>query len=182
MNDREIEILLRMVGEVSALERGTAVDASDRAVHLGLRDADAAHATEREAGRWSRPGRRWYFALQTAAVAAALLLALLPLQRDASRSLPGKPPVVAASADPSALPGLRSAAEVIYECVQFDANCDGEVTAADLAAFLTALISPEQYESEFPDCDLLCSIDFNCDGAVDDEDIPAVVMNILSGG
>jgi len=51
-----------------------------------------------------------------------------------------------------------------------DLNCDGVVDAADVGAFVMALIDPTGYPAAFPGCPWL-GADLNNDGAVDFEDI-----------
>lgn len=68
------------------------------------------------------------------------------------------------------------------ECLRCDADCDGIVTPLDLCAFLIVLASPDAYTLEFPDCDVLCTLDLNCDGAIDDDDIEPTVLTCVHGG
>ncbi len=51
-----------------------------------------------------------------------------------------------------------------------DLNCDGAVDGADIEPFFQALVWPDQYIAQHPDCDLNLA-DVNGDGAVDGADI-----------
>jgi hypothetical protein len=62
-----------------------------------------------------------------------------------------------------------------------DMNCDGSVDFDDIDAFVTALISREEYESQYPACDWLNG-DINQDGSVDFNDIDGFVECIIDSG
>jgi Tol biopolymer transport system component len=51
-----------------------------------------------------------------------------------------------------------------------DANCDGDISVGDIAAFVLALIDPAGYAAQFPECDIQLA-DANCDGAISVGDI-----------
>ena len=51
-----------------------------------------------------------------------------------------------------------------------DMNCDGEVNAFDIEAFLLALFDPDEYAIRFPDCDINNG-DINGDGNINAFDI-----------
>jgi len=55
-----------------------------------------------------------------------------------------------------------------------DLNCDGVVDNSDIPAFVLALIDPETYLAEYPDCDLLLG-DVSGDGEFNNADIAAFV-------
>ncbi len=60
-----------------------------------------------------------------------------------------------------------------------DLNCDGWVNNGDIDAFVLALSFPEQYPSEYPDCDIMNG-DISGDGWVNNGDIDAFVA-LLNG-
>ena len=51
-----------------------------------------------------------------------------------------------------------------------DLNCDGTVNAFDIEPFLLALFEPNEYETQYPDCDINNG-DTNGDGTVNAFDI-----------
>ena len=51
-----------------------------------------------------------------------------------------------------------------------DVNCDGDINALDIEAFLVALFEPENYAGRYPDCDINLA-DINGDGSIDALDI-----------
>src|SRR5262249_11553801 len=55
-------------------------------------------------------------------------------------------------------------------CILGDSNCDGVVDSRDLAAFYLAVHRPDDYAAQYPQCDLVCSNDFNGDCEVDERD------------
>ncbi|MGE0482236.1 MAG: hypothetical protein AB7Q17_17395 [Phycisphaerae bacterium] len=59
-----------------------------------------------------------------------------------------------------------------------DADCSGPTDNFDIDAFVLALTDPEQYASEYPSCDPLCTCDLNQDGAVNNFDINPFVACI----
>lgn len=59
-----------------------------------------------------------------------------------------------------------------------DVNCDGEVNASDISPFIRALLSPDNYEATYPNCDRL-SADINESGDVDASDISPFVRLLL---
>ena len=61
-----------------------------------------------------------------------------------------------------------------------DLDCNNLVTDADMAAFLLALLDPDQYAASYPGCDMLNG-DFNQDGAVDGDDVGGFVRCAISG-
>jgi len=63
---------------------------------------------------------------------------------------------------------VDSPADVV--CVLGDSNCDGVVDSRDLAAFWLAVNRPDDYATQYPQCDLVCSNDFNGDCEVDERD------------
>ncbi len=79
----------------------------------------------------------------------------------------------------------RALLEVTYEPTPppqpGDMNCDGAVNNADIDLFVLALIDPDAYGEQQPDCDVL-SADVNLDGAIDNADIEAFVECLLAGG
>jgi hypothetical protein len=62
-----------------------------------------------------------------------------------------------------------------------DVNCDGVVDFSDIDPFVTALISRDDYESDYPDCNYL-NADVNQDGNVDFDDINPFVDCLVNGG
>jgi hypothetical protein len=65
--------------------------------------------------------------------------------------------------------------------VRGDMNCDGSVDFNDIDPFVSALISQEQYENQYPDCNYL-NADINQDGSVDFNDIDGFVECLINGG
>ena len=64
-----------------------------------------------------------------------------------------------------------------------DSNCDGIVNFTDIDFFVAALVSPAEWEAEFPTsptCDYLQN-DANWDGIVNFSDIDLFVDNLVSG-
>jgi len=62
-----------------------------------------------------------------------------------------------------------------------DANCDGQVNAFDIDAFVLALTNPAAWESQYgANCDLMCVADCNQDGELNAFDIDPFV-DILTG-
>lgn len=59
-----------------------------------------------------------------------------------------------------------------------DTNCDGTIDFFDIDPFVTALVDPEAYASQFPDCDRLTA-DTNQDNVVDFFDIDPFVEILL---
>jgi hypothetical protein len=60
-----------------------------------------------------------------------------------------------------------------------DLNCDGGVDFNDIDPFVTALISRDDYDSRYPDCNYL-NADVNADGGVDFNDIDGFVDCIIN--
>lgn len=58
-----------------------------------------------------------------------------------------------------------------------DANCDGQVTEADIDAFVTALLDPDAYAQQYPDCTLQ-TVDLNGDGRGNTSDIDPFVLRL----
>ena len=65
-------------------------------------------------------------------------------------------------------------------CVRGDANCDGQINAFDIDAFVRALSDRPAWEAAYA-CDYMCANDCNGDGAVNAFDIDAFVR-LLTGG
>lgn len=63
---------------------------------------------------------------------------------------------------------------------QGDLNCDGTRDAFDIDAFITALLAPDSYASQYPDCDHHLA-DMNEDGTVNAFDIDPFIDALLSG-
>lgn len=59
-----------------------------------------------------------------------------------------------------------------------DVNCDGTVNTADIDAFVQALLDPEGYNTNFPDCDI-SRADMNSSGDVNTGDIDLFVDALL---
>ena len=57
-----------------------------------------------------------------------------------------------------------------WGCVRGDLNCDGVVNAIDIEAFILALFDPDEYQRQYPDCDINLG-DLNGDGVVNALDI-----------
>jgi endonuclease/exonuclease/phosphatase family metal-dependent hydrolase len=62
-----------------------------------------------------------------------------------------------------------------------DTTCDGAINFEDIDPFVVALVSIEQYQAEFPNCDWRTA-DIDGDGDVDFEDIDPFVECIVNGG
>jgi hypothetical protein len=62
-----------------------------------------------------------------------------------------------------------------------DMNCDGSVDFNDIDPFVTALISQDDYEAQYPDCNYFNG-DINEDGSVDFNDIDGFVECLINGG
>jgi hypothetical protein len=62
-----------------------------------------------------------------------------------------------------------------------DMNCDGQVSPADIDPFVIALVDPDGYAVQFPDCRLL-NADLNHDGTVSAADIDPFVILLTGGG
>jgi hypothetical protein len=69
----------------------------------------------------------------------------------------------------------------VYRDAIGDLNCDGSVDFNDIDAFVTALISQEDYEAAYPWC-LYAHADINGDGSVDFNDIDGFVECLIDGG
>ncbi len=61
-----------------------------------------------------------------------------------------------------------------------DMNCDGAVNTADIDDFVLALVQPNAYRGQRPNCRVDLA-DINCDGAVNTLDIDAFVDCLLAG-
>lgn len=59
-----------------------------------------------------------------------------------------------------------------------DLNCDGEVNGGDIAAFVSALLDPASYASQYRTCHMMNG-DLNGDGAVNDQDIDEYVVLLI---
>ena len=62
-----------------------------------------------------------------------------------------------------------------------DLNCDGVVDFFDIDPFVTALVEPEEYAIQYPDCDLMLA-DIDDSGDVDMFDIDPFVACLVAGG
>jgi hypothetical protein len=62
-----------------------------------------------------------------------------------------------------------------------DLNCDGLVNSFDIDPFVTALLDPNAYEANYPDCHAILG-DTQFDSAINTEDIDSFVGCILNGG
>lgn len=62
-----------------------------------------------------------------------------------------------------------------------DLNCDGLVNSFDIDPFVLALVQPDEYAYQFPDCDRMRA-DINCDGLVNAFDIDPFVICLIAGG
>lgn len=62
-----------------------------------------------------------------------------------------------------------------------DMNCDGSIDFNDIDPFVAALISRENFESQFPGCDYILA-DINQDGSIDFNDIDGFVECIVNSG
>jgi hypothetical protein len=60
-----------------------------------------------------------------------------------------------------------------------DLNCDGNIDFGDINPFVLALSDPDEYERQYPDCDIL-NADCNGDGRVDFGDINPFVELLSS--
>lgn len=69
-------------------------------------------------------------------------------------------------------------AEYACELLLGDMNCDGAITAGDIAGFVAAVARPDVYGQLFPDCDIM-NADVNADGAVTISDIGPFVQLLL---
>ncbi|MBU0639807.1 MAG: hypothetical protein KKB50_13145 [Planctomycetes bacterium] len=61
-----------------------------------------------------------------------------------------------------------------------DMNCDAAVNGFDIDAFVVALLGPDEYYSQYPDCDHT-NADINRDGVVNGFDIDAFVELLIGG-
>ena len=59
-----------------------------------------------------------------------------------------------------------------------DLNCDGSVDLTDVGPFITALLDPQEYENQYPDCDINNG-DTNDDGSVDLTDVESFIELLL---
>lgn len=59
-----------------------------------------------------------------------------------------------------------------------DLNCDGSVDLIDVGPFITALLEPDEYPHQYPNCDLMLA-DINGDGSVDLVDIEPFIELLL---
>lgn len=64
-------------------------------------------------------------------------------------------------------------------CPAGDANCDAAVTPADIPHFVEALLDPEGYEVNHPDCSITTA-DVNTDGAIDGRDVHAFATDLTN--
>ena len=59
-----------------------------------------------------------------------------------------------------------------------DLNCDGSVDLTDVGPFITALLDPQEYENQYPDCDINNG-DINEDGSVDLSDVEPFIELLI---
>lgn len=64
------------------------------------------------------------------------------------------------------------------ESGQGDVNCDGSLDLRDVEPFVLALLSPAEYEKQFPDCEIERA-DMNADGSVDLVDVGPFVEALI---
>jgi hypothetical protein len=84
---------------------------------------------------------------------------------------------------------VRVSADVVdmgaYEYIRVpvpgDLNCDGSVDFNDIDPFIVALISRDDYESQYPACDYFNG-DIDGNGPVDSDDIDGFVECLIHGG
>lgn len=79
---------------------------------------------------------------------------------------------------------LAVGAVIVLGTPQFaraDMNCDGAVDFNDIDPFVTALLSREQYETQYSECNYL-NADVDQDGSVDFNDIDGFVQCEIDGG
>lgn len=57
-------------------------------------------------------------------------------------------------------------------------NCDGWIDRVDVAPFILALLNPDEYDKQYPDCDLAAA-DVNLDGSVDLTDVEGFIELLL---
>jgi hypothetical protein len=62
-----------------------------------------------------------------------------------------------------------------------DASCDGTFNGGDINPFFTGLTDPAAWQSTYPDCDLMCTLDINYDGSINGGDINPF-FNALTAG
>ena len=74
---------------------------------------------------------------------------------------------------------LSSVAAELTVLLAGDVNCDGTIDAADVDAFVLAIVDADQYAAAYPDCDARAA-DCNGDGAIDTADIDAFVALIVN--
>jgi choice-of-anchor B domain-containing protein len=91
---------------------------------------------------------------------------------------------IADDPDDSVTEAAIDAFEIIAADCEFsydvgDVNCDGAINTLDVEPFIEAMTNPDQYELDYPNCDLL-QADANGDGAVNSVDIEPFVA-LLAG-
>jgi hypothetical protein len=59
-----------------------------------------------------------------------------------------------------------------------DCNCDGAIDALDIEAFILALVDPEGYHAQYPECDPALA-DVDGDGRIDAFDIEPFVERLV---
>ena len=59
-----------------------------------------------------------------------------------------------------------------------DLNCDGSVDLTDVGPFITALLDPQEYENQYPDCDIKNG-DTNHDGSIDLSDVEPFIELLI---
>jgi aminopeptidase N len=74
-----------------------------------------------------------------------------------------------------------SAVATIRLIVPADCDCDGAVNAFDIDPFVLAIVSPESYAQQYPDCNLW-NADVDLDGAVNAFDIDPFVQCVINQG
>jgi len=60
-----------------------------------------------------------------------------------------------------------------------DLNCDGLIDGDDIQPFVTALLDPDAYEAQYPECSL-CAGDVDGDGDLDADDAAALTTLVLT--
>lgn len=60
-----------------------------------------------------------------------------------------------------------------------DMDCDGQISIADIAPFVLALVNPDGYAAQFPQCDVMLA-DFNGDNAVAVADIGQMIQILIN--
>jgi trimeric autotransporter adhesin len=90
---------------------------------------------------------------------------------------------IAVGGDFTSAGGIAAARLARYRLSRWrgDTNCDRVVNNFDVDPFVLAIIDPQAYALEYPDCELL-NADINCDGSVDNFDIDPFVLCVIMQG